>query len=81
MGGLNPYTEILALQWQHERRLVFVVTPTWLGWFCERCCWHVKLGTVPTQGEQTVHAQEQFEAHDCEKYAQLNWKAEGTAES
>lgn len=70
------------MQWQYERRLVFVATPTWLGWFCERCCWHVKLGTVPTDREHTVKAQVEFDAHDCETYAQENWKSgQGTPEN
>ena len=67
------------MHWQYERRLVFVATPTWLGWFCERCCWHIKLGSLPTQREQTGEAQQQFEAHDCEKFALEHWKS--TAET
>jgi len=60
------------LQWQHERRLVFVASPTWLGWFCERCCWNIKLGTAPS--DHSIDAQQRFDAHDCEQFASENWK-------
>jgi hypothetical protein len=62
------------LQWQFERRLVFIASPTWLGWYCERCCWHIKLGTVPTATDHSIKAQEEFDAHDCATYARENWK-------
>ena len=65
--------EFLSLQWQYERRLVFVAAPTWMGWYCERCCWHLKLGDAPTSGGLTVNAHEKFEAHDCEQFARENW--------
>ena len=64
----------MAVQWQYERRLVFVASSKWLGWFCERCCWHIKLGSVPTELDDSVKAQEEFDAHDCETYAREHWK-------
>jgi hypothetical protein len=72
-GSSGPwFTHVTVMQWNHERRLVFAATPTWLGWFCERCCWHITVGTEPTP--QPANAQEQFDAHDCEEYALQNWK-------
>jgi hypothetical protein len=67
------------MQWKHERRLVLVASSTWLGWFCERCCWHITLDAVPTQGRHTLETQAQFEAHDCEEYARQNWESGGEA--
>lgn len=67
------FARYMALQWKHEHRLAFVATPTWLGWFCERCCWHITLDTEPTQPKRDLKVESQFEAHDCEEYAQQNW--------
>jgi len=75
----NLVHRVIALQWTHERRLVLVASPTWLGWFCERCCWHITLDAEPTQGQQTLQAQSQFDAHDCEQYARKNWASGGEA--
>jgi hypothetical protein len=58
------FTRVTVMQWNHQRRLVFAVTATWLGWFCERCCWHVIWGTEPTPQQGTANAQEQFDAHE-----------------
>jgi hypothetical protein len=67
------------MQWKYERRLVFVATPSWLGWFCERCCWHITLDAAPIEG-QHAETQSQFDEHDCEEYAQQNWtRAEGSS--
>jgi len=45
-----------------------------MGWYCERCCWHIKLGTVPTESNQAIKVREEFDAHDCAKYAREHWK-------
>lgn len=65
------------MQWKYERRLVLAATPEWMGWFCERCCWHITLDAKPTQAQQTVDARAQFDAHDCEEYARQNWNGGG----
>jgi len=42
----------------------------------------MKLGSLPTQREHTGEAQQQFDAHDCEKFALENWKStDGTTEN
>jgi hypothetical protein len=45
-----------------------------MGWFCERCCWHIKLGSAPTKADHSIKTQEEFDTHDCEKYAREHWK-------
>jgi len=65
----------MALQWKHERKLVFVATPTWRGWFCERCCWHVTLDEEATPPKPFPDVESQFAAHDCEVFALQNWKS------
>jgi hypothetical protein len=67
------------MQWKYERRLVLAATPEWLGWFCERCCWHITLDTEPPVTQHTVDAKAKFDAHDCVAYARQNWKVAGTA--
>jgi hypothetical protein len=64
----------IAMRLKYERRLVLAATPEWIGWFCERCCWHITVRTAPTPQQGTANAQEQFDAHDCEEYALQNWK-------
>lgn len=73
---LNPVDPVTALQWKHERRLVLVASPTWMGWFCERCYWHITLDTVPAEGQHSLEIQAQFDAHDCEEFARQNWTSE-----
>jgi hypothetical protein len=65
---------ITVMQWKYERRLVLAATPVWLGWFCERCCWHITLDTKPMPVQHTVDAKAQFNAHDCEEYGRQNRK-------
>jgi hypothetical protein len=66
-----------VMQLNPERRLVFATAPTWVGWFCERCFWHIALGAQPTLGPHTVEVQAQFDAHDCEECARQTWKNTG----
>ena len=69
------------MQWKYERRLVLAASPEWMGWFCERCCWHITLDTKPTLVQQTVDAKAQFDTLDCEEFARQNWKeGAGTVE-
>jgi len=58
---------------QHERKLVFVASPTWMGWFCERCCWHISLNKEVTPARPFPEVQSRFAEHDCEEFAKQNW--------
>lgn len=69
-----------VMQWKHERRLVLAATPEWLGWFCERCCWHIRLDTEPTLVQHSVDAKAKFDAHDCAEFARQNWKGGSEAQ-
>jgi hypothetical protein len=58
---------------RYERHLAFAAGPSWFGWFCERCCWHVESKSLPIQEEPLMEIQQQFERHVCEQYARENW--------
>ncbi|HVP41851.1 MAG TPA: hypothetical protein VMS96_00370 [Terriglobales bacterium] len=64
-----------SMDWQHERRLVFEISPGWRGWFCERCCWSRPLPESEAQRtEQAKQVESDFKAHDCESFARAQWK-------
>ena len=61
-----------VMQWKDKRRLVLVATPTWRGWFCERCGWQISLDGEPKESQHS-EVQSQFDKHDCEEYARQTW--------
>lgn len=67
------------MEWQHERRLVFLMSERWSGWFCERCCWNQPLpmavGELLSLG---ACVGDEFGAHDCEQFALENWGKRAT---
>lgn len=70
------------MQWQHERRLVFIAGPTGKGWQCERCRWSRELSGSPEEQEHSRQIiQALFDAHDCERFAGENWKNMAAGES
>ena len=63
-----------SMEWQHERRLVFAISPRWSGWFCERCCWSCPLPEPEAKrSEQARQVESDFQAHDCESFARARW--------
>lgn len=57
--SVYPY---MVSQWKHERKLVFVATPTWQGFFCERCCWHITLDEQVTPLKPFPEVESRFSA-------------------
>ncbi len=65
----------MPLQFRYPRRLVFQTLDasrpdSFNGWYCERCCWSVRL----TETYRALHVNELFAVHDCETFAAANWK-------
>jgi len=70
------------MQWQHERRLVFIAGPAGKGWQCERYGWSRKLSGSPEEQEAPAgNIKALFDAHDCELFARENWKTMAAGES
>jgi len=71
------------MQWQCERRLVFIAGPNGKGWQCERCCWSRELCGSPEEQEALAREiKALFDAHDCELFAaRQNWKNMAAGES
>lgn len=63
--------------WKFERRLVFVVSEKWSGWYCERCCWSRPLPAGLEERERQARAVEsEYRDHDCDQFARENWRSE-----
>jgi hypothetical protein len=69
----NAYFGLL-MELQHRRRLIFMKSEKWSGWFCERCCWSRVL-PESAAGRDVLAAAvgAEFNTHDCEMFAQHNW--------
>jgi hypothetical protein len=68
-------TELLRhMEWRFERRLVFIASGQWSGWFCERCCWNQPLPILPDdRNRRASSVKEEFAKHDCNDFARKNW--------
>ena len=54
-----------------ERRLVFVVSEKWSGWYCERCRWNRRLPAEEEEKRRLAAAVEsQFRLHQCAQFPQ-----------
>lgn len=64
------------MEFRYGRQLVFKMSEGFKGWFCERCCWSVRLPPLgPERDATATGVQQMFEAHDCEAFAQQNWRS------
>jgi hypothetical protein len=62
--------------WKYERRLVFVASEDWSGWFCERCCWNRRLPASSEEKQRLARSvQSEYLLHDCTQFAHDHWKA------
>jgi len=62
------------MKWKNQRRLVYLVSGNWAGWFCERCGWNLPQFGGGDQDLIALHVQADFEVHDCELFARQHWK-------
>jgi hypothetical protein len=61
------------MQWQHDRRLIFLAGPEWLGFFCQRCCRSRRLPANPAERDALgKNVQTEFDGHDCKQFALEN---------
>ena len=74
----GPCMSVLSadlMEWKHERRLIFLMSPGWAGWFCERCCWSRQLpADARARDAVAKRIEQEFPAHDCEQFAHENWE-------
>ena len=64
-----------VIEWTHERRLRFVKSEKWSGWFCARCCWNVPLTSIDTDpATLTSTVEKEFRYHDCYAFAEQYWR-------
>ncbi len=64
-----------AVDWTHERRLLFSQSEKWSGWFCARCCWNVPLpATQDERDTVAAHVKIEFRLRDCYAFAMEQWK-------
>ena len=62
--------------WKYERRLVFVISEKWSGWYCERCCWNrPQPAGLEERDRQARAVKAEYERHDCDRFAEENWQA------
>lgn len=70
----------VTIPFRYPRRLLFQThdpnnPQSFNGWFCERCCWSVRL----TEVSRARRVQQLFAQHDCEEFAQAHWKPPQTS--
>jgi len=64
------------MEWKYQRRLVFMASSQWMGWFCERCCWSRQFSQDKKEvAELSRNIEALFNAHDCKRFAAENWKS------
>ena len=65
----------VLMQWENERRLVFMASEKWSGWICARCCWNrPKPASEEERRQLAAQIEAEFRQHSCEKYAPDHWR-------
>ena len=65
-----------VIEWTHERRLRFIRSEKWSGWFCARCCWNVALPSRDSDPAPLAPSVEkEFRYHDCYAFAEKYWSS------
>jgi len=69
------------MEWEFQRRLLFMKSKRWTGWFCERCCWNVPTPTDESLAHTVAMTiSKDFDAHSCETYAREHWRQPRTSD-
>lgn len=74
--AITSYPELRS-KFKHERRLTHSEKGTFVGWYCDRCCWNrPEPGPAEDRAAYARGVQADFETHSCEAYAREEWGPE-----